>query len=221
MPATTHHDTTPVDRTRDRWLARLGMQDPQSLSAQSGLCDLLSRLLLSKPDPELVQLLHTDVVVEALDALEPGTAAWLQSLDVGAPAFEALVEDYRTLFLLPEGVSLRAGLWLERTESSSNRSPADGIREALGRLAVIQADASPLGRLPSDHLALLLAAAAHGLRRTGSPDQRAADALLCKFFDPYAASLGRTVRERAATPLYRAAGALVVELAEQRGQGVG
>jgi TorA maturation chaperone TorD len=195
------------------------MQDPQVLSAQAGLCDLLGRLLLSAPDAELAQLLKTEAVGAALEALEPGIGGWLPGFDAGTPAFEEAREDYATLFLRPGGVSPRAEAWLAGTGGggvSVSRSAADGIRAALRRLGVVPADTSALGRLPPDHLALLLAAAAHGLRNAGSADQRAADALLSEFFDPYATAFGRKLQARASTPLYRAAGALVMELAAQR-----
>jgi len=191
------------------------MQTPQALSAQSGICDLLARLLLSEPDAELAQLVGTEAVAGILEACEPGTISWVRDFRAGSRVFEDARRDYAALFLSPGTVSPRAGQWLADDDAAS-RSAAEAIRTALRRLALAPANTGAWGELPPDHVALLLAAAAHGLRSPRSDAQHAADELLLAFFDPYAAKLGRELHAHASTPLYRATGALIGELAAER-----
>lgn len=190
-------------------------KNQQALNAQAGICDLLARLLLDEPDAELAELVGTEAVSGILEACEPGTISWLRGFNSGSRAFNDAREDYVALFRSPGSVSPRAGSWLSRDGDASG-SAAAAVRSALARLALAPANVGPWGQLPADHVALLLAAAAHGLRSPRRDSRDAADELLIEFFDPYAARLGRDLHAHARTPLYRATGALIGELAAER-----
>jgi TorA maturation chaperone TorD len=171
------------------------MQDHQDLAPLYGL---LSRVLAHELDEELVKTLAQPPVAQLLEPAAPGLSDYLAAFDDDAK--EAADEEFCALFLLPGGVPPRAAAWIEgelETVGANISRAAQAQLDATGR----DVATGPWGKLPLDHLSLLLSLASEG-------DREVADHLV----KPWAADFGRALSARASCPVYRATGEVLCAL---------
>ena len=169
------------------------MQDQQSLGA---VYELLSRVLVREVDDELIGLLAQDRACTVLEKAAPGFGDYVAGFDDDAK--EAADEEYCALFVLPGGVAPRAAAWMDgelETVGARISQLSQHTLHALGR----DIAPGPWGKVPLDHVSLLLHLAAAG---------GAADELIA----PWAPSFGRALAARAKSPLYKATGEVLCAL---------
>jgi TorA maturation chaperone TorD len=168
---------------------------------------LVARLLIREVDAATWVALREPAIVDFLEAAAPDFGDWI-AREPNAERLEELAEEFARLFLVPGGVPLFASAWIEgQSESVANGLAhfVSEILEATGRETVF---AEPWGRLPLDHLALWLDLVA-GLADESPELARHLDDQL---MGPWIISLGRSLEEHAASPLYRSVGALLQDL---------
>ncbi|MEM9463251.1 MAG: hypothetical protein AAGF11_54420 [Myxococcota bacterium] len=172
-----------------RFIARITVTelDPPALGVlrQPAIRDILTRC-----DPQVPQV---------LDA--PTTTAWRRDAD----------EAFTAAFLLPTGAPPRAAAWRADGSDPSLDHLTSGVAHQMRRLGLERRIDGHAGRLPLDHLALMLEVAAVQLER----EPAEASAWLGTYVHGWAARWGRALAERSTYPIYRAFGVLCASLFER------
>ena len=181
----------------------LGLSAPE----QALVYRLCARLLLRELDAATVATLLAPGVAESLEAAASGTTASLAGWD--AAATEAHAEEFTRLFLIPGGVSPRAAAWGAGERERLGAGVAREVRALLPALGRRVDAPAGVGRLPEDHVALLLELAACGLE---GADPARGLAFVAAAVTPWAQPFGLALGERAALPIYRALGTLIAQL---------
>ncbi len=161
----------------------------------------LSRLFALEIDRAWVSEIPAEAAA-LLDRLEPGTAAWLADFDDEVQ--ESCAEEYARLFILPKGISLRAAAWLPGELATVGAEVSRWTQHYLDVLH-LEVMAGPYGRLPLDHISLLLHLA-------GTADEAVGEELIERQIAPLVGRFGQRLAEHAQSPLYRAAGTLLQTL---------
>ncbi|WP_279244632.1 TorD/DmsD family molecular chaperone [Candidatus Litorirhabdus singularis] len=171
----------------------------------------LARLLVCEIDAEAWRQLGTarDVLVQ----LEPALADELAG-QLTPSRCEDLAEEFARLFLLPNGVSPFASSWI--AENQASESIRDEISMmvgqgllALGHQAVHR---EPWGRLPQDHVAVLLDLVASAQLSNDATANEIAGHLDQQLLGAWLLAFGSALAQSSREPLYRALGQLTVEL---------
>ena len=175
-------------------------------SERSSLHGLLARLFLKEADPDLLRELARPEIAEVVEQLEPGFEAFV-ARDFDEAALDELAAEYASLFLLPGGVSPYTAAWMEGEEGAVRAHLEEQITVIQQSLQIEAADFG-LGKVPSDHIGMLLALAAVALEREPSGDLAERTLSLLAGWAPRFAD---EVAQRADSPLYRVAGRLLHE----------
>ena len=168
---------------------------------------LLARLLIREVDAATWLALREPAIVDFLEAASPEFGDWV-AREPNAERLEELAEEFARLFLVPGGVPLFASAWMEGQSESIANELAPFVRDILDATGREPVSAAPWGRLPLDHLALWLDLVA-GLAEESPELARHLDEQLMGF---WIVSLGRSLEDQAASPLYRSVGALLQDL---------
>ena len=136
------------------------MSDPEDLTAGAALEALVARLLLREIDEDLVRTLGASGVAEGLEALAGGTLGWLR--EPWTPTREEQArEEFTRLFLVPGGVPPLASAWVPGERERLGETFATLVSRAMEALGREPEGSTAAGRLPIDHLGLLLDLVAH------------------------------------------------------------
>ena len=177
------------------------------LAAQAAVHSLLARILLTEMDRDALVALSNPDVLEILERVRPGCAAFVRDTEWTPAALDALAADYCTLFILPKGVAPYAASWLDGDPAVLRGQLTDRINEVLDALRVRPGEFG-MGNVPADHVGVLLALHALALEQGGEGLASRSHALLA----PWVARFGERLAEHAAgidAPLYEAAGRLL------------
>lgn len=199
------------------------MSDPESTSVESGIRErvpfyaLASRLLLEEVHGDTFDLLRADPVRSVLIAADSRCEAWLdQPWDDSRET--NLREEYARLFLMSSGVPPFVSAWLEGDREKLGLELHDFVTGVLRALAREPRVVEPWGRLPLDHLGLILElvnlAAEEGTEVTVQIAQQVETELLGEWLVVFS----RTLVTKAREPLYAALGHLLEDLWNHRGQ---
>ncbi len=176
------------------------MPEEQTGAQAQHIYALVARLLLNEIDDELIAVVSTPMVLEILEPVAPGLRQYVQHYDEAA--HEAAAEEFTRLFIMPNGVSPRAAAWVEgelETVGAQLSKKAHGYMLNLGR----EVDVQVAGRLPLDHMGLLLDLAAMSV---GTPLEQV---VFQDLVQPWAQRYGAALSAKADSPLYVAAGVLL------------
>ena len=183
--------------------------EPSSASdsaAAAPIYALLSRILLNEIDHDLIATLENEVFLDTLEPIAPGLRLYVSTFDEASA--ELAAEEFTRLFILPQGVAPRAAAWIDgelETVGARLSYKTQHYIELLGR----EIDTSVAGKLPLDHLGLLLDLAAV----SAGTEQGAA--VVRDLIEPWAYRYGDALSRRASCPVYVAAGQLLKELHPQ------
>jgi len=169
---------------------------------------LLSRVFLKETDAALLHELARDEIAQIGESLAPGFRARIAPPHDDEARLEEEATEYARLFLLPGGVSPYAAGWMAGEEGAIRADLEERISNLYEVLRLRPADFG-LGNVPSDHVGMLLAltAAAYGIEPSGDLANR------CRaLLKPWGATFGETLATTTESPLYRAAGRLLVIL---------
>lgn len=131
---------------------------------RSAVLSLLSRLFLREADGALLQALMREDIAGTLDGLAPGTRAEVAGALEDEHAREELDAEYCRLFILPKGISPFAATWSGEgppAESGVLEEQIGALFDALG----MRPQEGDFGRLPLDHVGILLALASEAATR--------------------------------------------------------
>lgn len=169
----------------------------------------IARLTTSELDDAVLEALRPPVVRDILARCDPGV---LEVLD--APPTnqwrQAADEAFAAAFLLPGGAPPRAAAWWDDRDDLTLERLTSGVTAQMRRLGLERRFDAQAGRLPLDHLALMLEVAATGLER----EPAMTSAWVELHVNSWAARWGRALAERSTHPIYRALGVLCGSLFE-------
>lgn len=191
-------------------------------SVESGGLDLadrgpiyawLSRLLALELDGEEWEGLRLEPVRSILVRLDRNLGDEL-ARPLTSSKRETYAEEFARLFLLPAGVSPFASSWIGESDVRDRTRDEiaafiDRVYRAVEREPI---DAEPWGRLPRDHIAVILDLVAEAQRSTAPGDREVAAHLDRELLGPWIARFGRVLGDRARVPFYRALGRLIAAL---------
>lgn len=167
----------------------------------------IARITIAELDPPVLRVLGQPVLREILTRCDPGvpdvlgappTTAWRRTAD----------EAFAAAFLLPTGAPPRAAAWRVDGSDPSLDHLTSGVATQMRRLGLERQVDGHAGRLPLDHLALMLEVAAVGLAHQPA----GTSAWLRTHVHGWAARWGRALAERSTHPIYRAFGVLSASL---------
>lgn len=175
----------------------------------------LAERLAREIDGECWRQVGDEPLRSTLGRLEPNLVTELDQ-EFTAERQETLEEEYARLFLLPGGVSPLASSWVASTddrESARQRIThwIDGVYAALGREP---RRVEPWGKLPLDHLAVVLDLVAVAATSGDQSDLEVANLLHDDLLSPALVGFGAALVHEARTPIYRSIGALITSLKE-------
>ncbi len=177
-------------------------------AGRAAILSLLSRLFLREVDDALLGELAREDIAETLDTLAPGARAEVTAALEDESAREALDVEYCRLFILPKGVSPFAASWASDGPTMERAALEDRIGTLFDALRMRPRDGE-LGRLPADHVGILLALAS--VAETRDEQGALAEeslAILRAGQAPFASA----VAEKTTSHLYRASALLLTEV---------
>lgn len=156
---------------------------------------LAASLLTRELDSPTRALLVRPEIADWLREAYPDLWDVLSSFD--ASAQEAVDEEYARLFLLPGGVPPRAAAWIDGALETVGAALSRRVHRHLTRCGREVDPEGPRGRLPLDHVGLLLELGADAL---GTPHEKE---VMDHLVVPWAPQFARALRQKARHPLYR------------------
>jgi len=181
------------------------MQDREGLSlsrARAVVLELCARLFLAELDPEARNALLTPEILDSLELLEPGVAAYLSG-DWSEVDWEDAAAEYCSLFLMGGATAPVASAWIgdePALAGAATGALVTGWSEQLG-LKLAQ---GLWGQLPQDHLTVLVGLLAHALSLPGPLGEALAGDIIGRGLSPWVGSFSEAVLKKTANPLYRA-----------------
>ncbi len=176
---------------------------PSSSAKHAPIYRFLARLVLTEIDEALIAAIATPAVLSLLAPLAPGLREYVRHYD--SEAHEAAAEEFTRLFVLPSGVSPRAARWIEGELATVGALLSQRAHHHLLQLGR-EIDSTVAGKLPLDHVGLLLDLAAASM---GGPTEQV---VLRELVLPWAERFGAALCQQANSPVYIAAGALLQHL---------
>lgn len=171
----------------------------------------LARLLLEELDEDVVTALGAPEIADILELVEPGCRLWLR--EPWTPARDASArEEFARLFLLPGGAPPLASAWIEGEREQLGAQFTSFVSRALDASGRQTRHSRVWGNLPLDHLGLLLDLTASLFSSEEGTGRGIGVHLQREALGPWVGAFGRTLRAKAALPIYRAAGGLLVNL---------
>lgn len=174
---------------------------------------LIASLLVREVDRATWIRLREDPIPGFFSIEDPGFRDWIER-EPTADRIEALAEEFARLFLLPDGVPPFASAWIEGDREPLAEALSTFIGETMEALGVEPIRVEPWGRLPLDHLALLLELVARAGELEGSEEGASSIQahLHRELLGPWVAAFGRSLEARATSPIYRGLGSVLVAL---------
>ena len=187
------------------------MTDALPRRSRAALYRLCADLLTHEVDAARLQAIEGFSAV--LGRAEPGLGPWLETADDRALA--ALREEFARLFLLPRGVSPRAGVWLSGGPEHTETRLATLVHRAMAALELEQTSLD--GTLAADHLALLYSISGDALASDVPARVRIGEHVEREALGDWIVAFGRALEARSREPLYRALGKLLQALHATKG----
>jgi TorA maturation chaperone TorD len=127
---------------------------------------------------------------------------------------EAVDEEFARLFLLPGGVSPLASNWVspQNDRESARAKITQWIEASFTALGRQPRRVKPWGKLPLDHLSVVLDLVAFSSISDRAADHEIAESLESDLLIPALSEFGPSLMNQAHAPIYRAIGALIVSL---------
>lgn len=174
---------------------------------------LLAALIVREVDRATWIGLRADPVVAFFEIGDASFREWIQA-EPTDERLEALAEEFARLFLLPGGVPPYATAWLDGDRDRRSEELSGCVQRAFDRLGHAPIEAEPWGRLPFDHLALVLelVATASESERTVESGASMGAALRRQLLEPWVDRFATALQARADSPLYRMVGAMLTAL---------
>jgi TorA maturation chaperone TorD len=184
--------------------------------ARARLLEVCSRLLLSEVDAKCLTALRDPALRTPLAQLEATLPDWLGRDPWSAHRFDEAAADFCELFVLSPGTSPCASAWLGDEPARIGAAFNTHVEHWCGALGLAISNA-PLGRVPRDHVAVLLGLYAHATLKA----DEASSALAAEIYDsalaPWIPRFARAVLKKTRNPLYRAVARLLDQLLEDPG----
>lgn len=170
--------------------------------ARAQLLELCSRLLLVELDPNAREMIRLPEILQPLMKLEPSLEEWLGTEPWDSNRSDDADADFCSLFVLSPTTSPCASAWFG-DEPARIGSHFHNRVEAWSTALGIQLSNEPLGRVPSDHVAVLSGLLAHAilLGEAGAP---LAEQIADEGLRPWVSRFVEAVLEKTGNPLYRA-----------------
>jgi len=172
------------------------------------ILELCSRLLLVELDQSAREMIRLPEVLNPLMKLEPSLGEWLGSEPWDATRCDDVDADFCSLFVLSPTTSPCASAWFG-DEPARIASHFHNRVEAWSAALGIQLSHEPLGRVPSDHVAVLSGLLAHAIL-LGDAGASLAEQIVEEGLRPWLSRFAAAVLEKTQNPLYRA----IVQLLE-------
>lgn len=177
-------------------------------TGRAAILSLLSRVLLTEVDDDLLDDLAREDVGEVLEVLEPGVGREIEAARKDAQAREALDVEYCRLFVLPGGVPPHAAAWAGDDPSAARVGYGERLGSLLDVLELRLQDFGQ-GRAPGDHVGIALALAAVAHTRDAEGDVAVA---VLDLLRPWGPKFAEALAGRSEARLYAAAGRLLGEV---------
>lgn len=187
------------------------------LTARAPIYDWLARLLIAEVDDEAWSALRDAPVRRVLAQLAPALDGAL-AVDFTPEDCESHAEEYARLFLLPNGVSPFASSWLdgEGAPERTRDELAVLVESGFASLGRAPRDTGAWGRVPRDHVALILdlVAQASSLAEQSKDvtDRELAEHLDSQLIGSWIVRFARALGDESRLPLYRSLGRLLDQL---------
>ena len=178
---------------------------------------LASRLLLEEVHEQTFNQLRMGPVRSLLVAVDPGCEGWLD--EPWEESRELLLrEEYARLFLMASGVPPFVSAWLEGDREKLGLELHDFVTGCLRALAREPRVVEPWGRLPLDHLGLLLELVNLAVQEDNEIAVQIAEQMERELLGDWLVVFSRTLAQKAQSPLYVALGRLLEDLWNLQGR---
>jgi len=179
---------------------------------------LVSRLLLEEVHRETFERLREEPVRSLLIAADSGCEGWLDQ-DWDESRELRLREEYARLFLMSSGVPPFVSAWLEGDREKLGAELHAFVTGCLRALAREPRVVEPWGRLPLDHLGLLLELVNLAVEEDTEMTLEIAQKMEKELLGDWVVVFSRTLVQKAQEPLYVALGRLLEDLWNLQGRG--
>ena len=187
------------------------------LSQRAPIYRWIAQLLIAEVDAAGWRGLREEPVRSTLARLVPALDRAL-TVDFTTEVRDAHAEEYARLFLLPNGVSPFASSWieLEGLPERSRDELAVLVERGFESLGRVPNDVGAWGRVPRDHVALILdlvsQAASRAAQSQRTEDREIAEHLDAQLVGAWIGRFARALGDGSRLPLYRALGRLLDQL---------
>ena len=184
---------------------------PLSARERAPFYAVASRLLLAEIDAAAYQLVASTPLRAWVAGDDTNHGAWLdEGWSDGREA--ALREEYARLFLLPDGTPPFASAWLEGEREALGAQMHGFVTAALEALGREIRVAEPWGRIPLDHVGLLLDLVVVACAEESERGDEIAEHICREALGAWVAGFGTAVAARAQQPVYVGLGRLLRDL---------